>query len=138
MIQRVKEEYYEMCMGLMSGLVVDKQLSDKIQEVLTEASGKIQHLVDSNKEHVFMTSSGLVYPRGNQTFFQYIGRDFLLTPDQCIEIFRKALAMRRVNYIFRTDESWKEYSRLKAFVQRAIEDDLDAKEKETDSNENNV
>lgn len=137
MIQRVKEDYYEMGMGLMSGLVVDATLSEKIQNVLTEASDKIKHLVKDNTEHVFMTSTGIAYPRGNQTSFQYIGNDALLTSSQCLEILCKALAMRKVDYVFRTDESWKEYNRLKAFAQRTIEDELDEKEKETEHGREN-
>lgn len=132
MTQRIKEEYYEMGASLLYGLVVDAELKEKLQKVLDKAHDEIQQLIKDNKEHVLVSSSSIAYPRGKQTSFRYIEEKPYLDVNRCLEMFDGALDMKKVEYLFKTDEDWKKIERLKAFAQRNIEDELDAKEKEAD------
>lgn len=129
MIEKVKQQYFEIGFGLMSGIIVDKELKDKLEAVLMEAHGKMLQLLDNNKEHLKVTHSGLVYPHGKQTSFSYEepARMFDIGYDGCKELLTKALAMKPVEHLIVTDERMT-IDKIKAFAQRAIEDELDGKD----------
>lgn len=130
MTQRIYEEYYEMGAGLLHGIIVDVELKEKLQEVLDKANDEIQQLINDNMEHVLVSSSSIVYPRGKYTSFRYIEEKPYLDVSRRLKMFDSTLDMNKVEYLFKTDEDWENIDRLKAFAQRNIEDELDAKEKE--------
>lgn len=130
MTQKVNEQYYEAGAGLLYGLLVDAALSEKLQEVLDKAHDEIQNLIKKNMEHVVIASSATAYPRGKHTDFKYIEAKPSLGVSYYLEVFDKAFNMKKVDYVFKTDEDWSGHDKMKAYAQKAIEEELDAKEKE--------
>ena len=124
MIEKVKEQYYEMGFRMMSGIVVDKELRDKLQEVLEEARGKIFKLLDENPEHCKLTETSYAYPNGKQTEFLYIepSRWFSLHTRDRKVLLNKALNMEEVTHLFEAD-SRMDMDDIRGFVQRSIEND---------------
>ncbi len=131
MIKKVKADYYEMGFGLLSGIIVDRELKEKMNAVLMDAHGKILQLLDNNRDHLKETHNSFVYPHGKQTnfFYEEPPRTFDLGYDDRKKLLAQAFAMRPVQHLFVTDERMTT-DKIKAFAQRAIEDELDGKEGE--------
>lgn len=123
MFQRVKGQYYEMGFRLLSGIIVDAELSDKLQGVLEDARQRICQLLDENREHLLETESSSVYPFGKQTDISYVAPKgtFSLTFEQRKELLEIALKMEPVQHVFECD--FRDIDRTKAMVQRCIEDE---------------
>ena len=64
MVKKVETQFFEMGFHLLSGIIVDKELADKLQVVLEEARKKVCQLLDENKEHLKESSDHTVYPFG--------------------------------------------------------------------------
>ena len=114
--------------GLMAGIVVDEELKDKLDAVLEEAREKIFKLIDDNPSHCKLSESNYTYPRGKQTEFNYIepARWFSLHTKDRKLLINKAFAMEKVKYLFEADTRMG-IDEIKAFAQRAIENELDGK-----------
>lgn len=125
MIRKIEGQYFEMASGLLYGLVVDAELSEKLQQVLDKANAEITRLIKDNKENVILTASSIAYPRGKQVKFRYKEKAPLLNLKSCLKLFNESSAMRKVDYLFETDVDWKDIDKVKAFAQRSIEDELD-------------
>lgn len=127
MIKKVEESYFAMGFKLMSGIVVDEELAKKLQEVFDEAKAKIKKLVEENPDRCRDTESDYAWPRGKQTDFNYIAPKgmFDRTRKQRLYLLDQALSMNKVDYLFESDQSDKDA--IKAFAQRAIEDEQDRK-----------
>jgi hypothetical protein len=83
----------------------------------------------NNLQHIKETNSNLVYPRGKQTSFNIAEpkREYDMDLGRRMYLLNGALSMKRVEHLFETDERLND-DKIKAFVQRAIEDDLDREE----------
>ena len=129
MIKKVKQQYYEMGFSLLSGIIVDEELKDKMEAVLMEAHGKILQLLDNNLNHLKVTHGSICYPHGKQTNFNYEEppRTFDIGYDGCKKLLANAFAMKPVEHLIVTDERMT-IDKIKAFAQRAIEDELDGKD----------
>jgi hypothetical protein len=129
MIQKVEQPYFEMGFNLLAGIVVDAELKDQIEAVLCEARAKVGSLIMNNLQHIKETNSNLVYPRGKQTSFNIAEpkREYDMDLGRRMYLLNGALSMKRVEHLFETDERLND-DKIKAFVQRAIEDDLDREE----------
>lgn len=127
MIQKVKQQYYEMGFHLMSGVLVDETLAPQLEAILSETREKVKKLVLENKEHILETNSCTVYPRGKRTEVSLSMPKgmFDLNLNQKLKIMDSAMCVNKVEHVFVSDERGEE--KVKAFAQRAIEDDLDAK-----------
>ena len=127
MIQKVKQQYYEMGFHLMSGVLVDETLAPKLEAILSETREKVKKLVLENKEHILETNSCTVYPKGKSTEVSLSMPKgiFDLGLKGKFKIMDSALGINKVEHVFVSDERSEE--KVKAFAQRAIEDDLDAK-----------
>ena len=125
MIRKIEGQYFEMASGLLYGLVVDAELSEKLQKVMEKANAEITQLIKDNMEHVIETASSLAYPRGKQVTFRYKEKKPSIGLKSCLKLFNETSVMRSVDYLFETDMDWKDVDKIKAFAQRSIEDELD-------------
>lgn len=127
MIQKVNEQYYEMGFHLMSGVLVDETLAPQLEAILSEAREKARKLIMENQEHILETRTSGVYPRGKSTdvYLAMPKGMFDLNLNQKLKLMESALCVKKVENVFKSDERGEE--KVKAFAQRAIEDDLDAK-----------
>lgn len=127
MIQKVNQQYYEMGFHLMSGVLVDETLAPQLEAILSEAREKARKLIMENKEHILETKTSGVYPRGERTdvYLSMPKGMFDLNLDQKLRLMDGALCVKKVEHVFKSDDKSEE--KAKAFAQRAIEDDLDAK-----------
>lgn len=123
MIQKVKQQYYEMGFRLLGGIVVDAELKNKMQEVLDEARKKIVKLIDDNHQHLKETETCLVYPFGEQADVNYIAPKSMydLDIEKRKALLANAFTMRPVEHLFESDK--KDIYLIKSFAQRAIEDE---------------
>ena len=127
MIQRLNQQYSEMGFHLMSGVLVDETLAPQLEAILSEAREKARKLIMENQEHILETKTTGVYPRGKRTdvYLAMPKGMFDLNLDQELKLMDSALCVNNVENVFKSDE--RDEEKLKAFAQRAIEDDLDAK-----------
>ncbi len=123
MFQKVKGQYYEMGFHLLSGIIVDAELSDKLQGVLEETRRRICQLLDENREHLLETENSSVYPFGKQTDISYVAPKgaFSLTFEQRKGLLEIALKMEPVQHVVECD--FRDIDRTKAMAQRCIEDE---------------
>lgn len=129
MIQKVQEQYYEMGYALMGGMVVDEKLKSQIEAVLSQAKETIFRLIDENPNHVVVSRTSLVYPHGKQTSINYQQppSEYDLGIDGCKQMLEPAFTMREVEHMFVSNERM-DIDDIKAFAQRAIEDEQDKKQ----------
>ena len=115
--------------NLLAGIVVDEELKDQIEAVLKEARAKVGSIRMNNRQHIKETNTGLAYPRGKQTPYNVVEPKRSFDPDlgRRMYLLDGAMSMRKVEHLFETDERMTT-DKVKAFAQRAIEDELDEKE----------
>ncbi len=123
MVQKVEGEYYEMGLRLLAGIVVDKELKDKLEVVFKEAKEKISDLILDNPQHVKETESSTCYPLGKQTDFNYTGPKGILSQNvpQRLRLLQVAFSMKKVEHLYDTDI--RNIDIIKCKVQRSIEDE---------------
>ena len=123
MVTKIQEQYYEMGFKLMSGIIVDEELAKQMQAIFDEAREKIKKLVLDNPQHCKETSSSYCYPMGKPTDFSYIApKSWIdLNTERRLAMLNDALTMRKVQYLYESDKN--DIDRIKAFVQRSIEDE---------------
>ena len=122
MVKKVETQFFEMGFHLLSGIIVDKELADKLQVVLEEARKKVCQLLDENKEHLKESSDHTVYPFGKSTSINVITPKgaFDLSYDQRKSLLDSALAMKPIEHLYESDS--RDFDKLKAIIQRDIED----------------
>ena len=114
--------------SLMSGIIVDKELKEKLQVIFDDARKKIVDAVKENLEHVRESDTCTVYPFGNQTYCNYIApkSSYDMNIDQRLGLLDKALVMNPVEHVYEFDH--RGIDKIKAFVQRDIENRLESGE----------
>jgi hypothetical protein len=125
MLQKIKQQYYEMGFNLLSGIVVDKELKNQLTAILEKAKQEISNLIKDNPDHYMMTNGSYVYPFGKQTDFNYKEppRMFDLSLEQRLHLLDAAFAVKEIEHLFVSEENMK-LDDIKAQAQRAIEDEM--------------
>ena len=126
MIRKINEPYYEMGFALMCGVVVDEELKNKIEAVLSQAKKTIFTLIDKNPGHYRESQFGSVYPHGKQTSFHYqMPRNvFDFGVENYKQMLDDAFSMKEARNLFVSDERIP-LDEIKAFAQKAIEEEQD-------------